>query len=246
MSRYQHFSDDFYINLNLNTEMDLPKGRETVLHFFEQLQRRYPTMRNFYTRERNEFVLEEDKDEGRYRWTTVESRRICAGQVNPDSPEQALDLHRQIMDSAPYMLSVSPLDCESINMMFGFDFTYRGNHNELIAEALGVMPAFESFMNSGGRAVSFEPAMQIALDDECRIQCRLNLESRTNAFHLRTGQFPEEQLSVYVTARRFGSLDQDETFVDAINQLAEICQEVVDDHVLDNVLRPLQQAIALR
>ena len=247
MSRYQNFSDDFYINLNLNTEMDLPKGRETVLHFFEQLQRRYATMRNFYTRERNEFVLEEDKDEGRYRWATVEPRRICAGQVNPESVEEALDLHRQIMDSAPYMLSVSPLDCESINMMFGFDFTYRGNHNELIAEALGVMPAFEGFLErSAGRSVAFEPSIQIALDDECRLQCRLSVESRTNAFHLRTGQFPEEQLSVYVTARRFGSLEQNETFVDAINQLSKICQEVIDDHVLDNVLRPLQQAIALR
>lgn len=247
MSRYQNFSDDFYINLNLNTEMDLPKGRETVLHFFEQLQRRYVTMRNFYTRERNEFVLEEDKDDGRYRWATVEPRRICAGQVNPESVEEALDLHRQIMDSAPYTLSVSPLDCESINMMFGFDFTYRGNHNELIAEALGVLPAFESFMeNSGGRSVAFEPSIQIALDDDCRLQCRLSVESRTNAFHLRTGQFPEEQLSVYITARRFGSLDANETFVDAINQLAKICQEVIEDHALDNILRPLQQAIALR
>jgi hypothetical protein len=247
MSRYQNFSDDFYINLNLNTEMDLPKGRETVLHFFEQLQRRYPSMRNFYTREKNEFVLEEDKDDGRYRWATIEARRICAGQVNPNSVEQALELHRQIMDSVPYALSMSPLDCESINVMFGFDFTYHGNHNQLVAEALGIIPAFDSFMQaSGGRAVSFEPAIQIALDDDCRIQCRLSVETRTSAFHLRTGQFPEEQLSVYVTARRYGSLDANETYVDALNHLATICQEVVDDHVQDNVLRPLQQAIAMR
>ena len=38
MSRYSSVSDDFYINLNLNTEMDLPQNRETVLHFFEQVQ----------------------------------------------------------------------------------------------------------------------------------------------------------------------------------------------------------------
>ena len=35
----------------------------------------------------------------------------------------------------PFSLSVSPLDCESLNIMFGFDFTYRGNHNQLLVEA---------------------------------------------------------------------------------------------------------------
>ena len=38
---YQSFSDDYYINLNLNTEMDLPQSRETVLHYFEQIQKKY-------------------------------------------------------------------------------------------------------------------------------------------------------------------------------------------------------------
>ncbi len=65
-------TDDFYINMNLNTEMDLPSGRETVLHFFEQVRRRYPKMRNFYARDRNEFVLEEDKDGGSFRCTSVD------------------------------------------------------------------------------------------------------------------------------------------------------------------------------
>ena len=61
MSSYSTFSDDFYVNLNLNTEMDLPSTRETVLHCFEPLQKQYPAMRKFYCRERGEFVLEEDE-----------------------------------------------------------------------------------------------------------------------------------------------------------------------------------------
>ena len=39
MSRYAAYADDYYVNLNLNTEMELPQTRETVLHFFEQLQK---------------------------------------------------------------------------------------------------------------------------------------------------------------------------------------------------------------
>jgi len=91
MNRYSSLCDDFYINVNLSTEMELPHNRETILHFFERVQKSYPTMRNFYCRDRGDFVLEEDKDQGAYRWCTIESRRICSGQVNPETPQTALE-----------------------------------------------------------------------------------------------------------------------------------------------------------
>lgn len=247
MSRYSSFSDDFYINLNLNTEMELPSNRDTVLHFFEQLQKRYPTMRNFYCRERNEFVLEEDKDRGQYRWATVEPRRVLSGQVNPDSFEDALEQHALVLDMAPHTLSISPLDCESLNVMFGFDFNYRGNHNQLVAEALGVAPALERMTDlPGATVIAHEPSIQFALDADCRLQARLSVETRTSAYHVRTGEYPEEQLSVYLTARRYGSLDPGENYVTAMEHLAKTCFDLVDNYVVDNVLLPLQQAIAIK
>ena len=247
MHRFGSCCDDFYINLNLNTEMELKTTRESVLHYFEQVRKRYPLMQNFYGRDRGEHVLEEDKDRGHYRWTSVERKRLCAGYVNPDSIDDALELHRLVLELAPYTLSVSDLDCESINWTYGFDFTYRGNHNQLVSEALGILPAFDSFTDlHGARPVAYEPAIQVALDEDCRVQCRLSVETRTSAYHVRTGTYPEEQLSVYVTARQYGSLDGRESFHDVIEKLDEICQEVVDNHVLEQVLRPLQQTISLR
>jgi hypothetical protein len=247
MSRYSSISDDFYVNMNLNTEMDLPNNRDTVLHFFEQLQKRYPDMRNFYCRDGNEFVLEEEKASGQYRWTTVETRRVLAGHVNPPEVEDALDQHTLILDSVPYLLSISPLECESLNLMFGFDFTYRGNHNQLITEALGVIPAFEKFTNVPGTSViANEPSLQFSLDDDCRIQARVSIETRTTAYHVRTGEFPEEQLSVYLTARRFGSLDPGETYVGILERLKEVCFEFTDNFLIDSVLLPLQQTIAIK
>ncbi len=247
MTRYNTYSDDFYINVNLNTEMDLPSSRETLLHFFEQVQKKFPEMRNFYNRDRAEYVLEEEKDRGHYRWTTVEPRRICAGHVNPASVDEAMGLHRSIMDMVPYALSISPLDCESLNVMVGFDFTYRGNHNQLLAEALGMAPAFERFADiPGAKIVAFEPSLQLALDADCRMQCRLGFETRTTAYHVRSGEFPEEQLSVYLTARHYGSFDPGEDLGEVVERLGKLCCEVVDDHVVDHILVPLQQAIALR
>ena len=247
MSQFGGLSDDFYVNTNLNTEMDLPSARDSVLHFFEQLQKKYPQMRNFYNRDRHEFVLEEDKDQGHYRWSSVEPRRISSGYVNPARVGDAFEQHELVLDMIPYMLSVSPLDCESLNVMYGFDFTYRGNHNQLVAEALGVVSAFERLVNQPGTTiVSNEPSIQFALDDECRVQCRLSIETRTSAFHVRTGDYPEDQLSVYVTARRYGSLDPGESYVKVMHRLNEICDEMINGYVMDNVLRPLHQTIAIK
>jgi hypothetical protein len=247
MNEYSSYSDDFYINLNLSTEMELPTNRETILHYFERIQKQYPTMRNFYSRDKGDFVLEEDKDQGQYRWCTVEARRVCSGQVNPESVQDALDQHKLVLELAPYMLSVSPLDCEALDLLFGFDFTYRGNHNQIVAEALGLPPAYERLQEvSNSSVISYEPSFTLALDEECRVQCRMSIETRTNAYQVRTGEFPEEQLSVYFTARQYGSLGPDTTYVDALTNLTRICREMVDNYVIDNVLQPLARAIAIK
>jgi len=247
MNRYSSLCDDFYVNVNLSTEMELPANRETVLHFFERVQKTYPTMRNFYCRERGDFVLEEDKDRGNYRWCTIEPRRVCTGQVNPESIETALEQHRLVLDLAPYLLAVSPLDCEALDLLYGFDFTYRGNHNQLVAEALGVSPAMDcvAFI-PGVTVINYEPSVTIALDDECRLQLRVSVETRTNAYQIRTGEFSEEQISVYVTARQYGSLGPEQTFVDTLKRLNQVCREMLDSHVVEHVLQPLARTIALK
>jgi hypothetical protein len=247
MSRFGVLSDDFYVNMNLNTEMELPQSRETVLHFFEQIQKKYPSMRNFYSRDRGEYVMEEEKERSSYRWATVESKRICSGHVNPSSVDDAIDQHAAVLELAPYALSISRLDCESLNVMFGFDYTYRGNHNQLLVEALGVAPGLDRMTEiPGASVISHEPSIQLALDEDCRVQCRLSVEPRTSVYHVRTGEYPEEQLSVYLTARRYGSLDAGQSYVSVMRRLTDCCKELIDGYVAECILRPLQEAIAIK
>ena len=247
MGLFTSLSDDFYVNLNLNTEMELPGSRETILHFFERLQKQYPTMENFYARDRGEYVLEEEKEQGHYRWVTVDGRRVCSGYVNPTDAEKAMQQHKLVLELIPFALSISPLDCESLNLMYGFDFNYRGNHNELIADALGVPTAFESLTEKySDKTVAYEPHIQFSIDEDCRTQLRVSVETRTSAYHVKTGDFPQEQLSVYVTARRYGSLSVDGGFVSVVQQLDELCQEVVHSHVAGELLKPIQRAIEIK
>ena len=247
MNRYGSLCDDYYVNMNLSTELELSPNRETILGYFEGIQKRYPSMRNFYCRDKNDFVLEEDKDGGQYRWCTTEQRRVCSGQVNPESFESVMNQHRLVLELVPYMLSVSPLDCEALDLLMGFDFSYRGNHNELVSEALGFAPAMERLSDyPGAKVINYEPSITLALDEDCRAQCRVSVETRTNAYHIRTGDFPEDQLSVYVSARQYGSLPPDLSYLDCLERLQKTCQDVMENYVIDQVLEPLARTIALK
>jgi len=245
MSRFQNLATDFYANMHLNTEMPLPNTREAVLDLFGRVQKSYPEMRNFYTRDNGDFVMEEDKDRDHHRWMSLEPRRICSGFVNPADLEAAEAQHRLILDLVPYMLTVSPLDCEALDYMMGFDFAYRGNHDRMIAKALGCSPAFENLTSlEGATVLNYEPTMTISLDESCRMQARLMVETRTNAYQVRRDEYPEEAISVFFTVRQYGSMDHDASFADRLTQLRAKCEELMDAFVIDEVLLPLSQAIA--
>lgn len=247
MSKLDEYCDDFSVNVNLHTELELGQNRDSVMHYFEWLRKLYPTMRHFYARERGEYVLEEEKDKGSYRWSSVEPRRVCSGYYNPPTADEAMDQHVKILEMLPISLSLSPLDCESLNILMGFDYTYRGNHNELLAGALGVAPAFERLLEvPGATQLAYDPTIQLALDPQCRTQCRISVESRTAAYHVRTGEFPEEQLSVYLTVRRLGSLESGESFSSTIRSLQQTAFKLLDDYLIEGILVPLQQAISIR
>ena len=247
MQMYSALADDYYCNMNLSTEMQLPSGRETVLSFLERVQKSFPSMRNFFQRENGDFVLEEDKEDGQQRWISIEPRRISSSCLNPTQTEDAMPQHELVLELIPYMLSVSQLDCEALDYLIGFDFMYRGNHDELVAEALGVTPSLDVFSNIGGsKVLNFEPSVTLALEDSCRRQARLMIETRTNAYQVRRGDFPEEPLSVYFTIRQYGSLGPETSFQDTLQALRKSSEELIEECVVDQVLRPIAQAIATR
>lgn len=241
----RNIADDFYINANLSTEISLPMERGTLVHYFDQVRKRYPTMRNFYSRDRD-FILEEDKDLGNYRWTMVEYSQVGSGWSNPPSPAEAMEFHRFVFDLFPYALNISSLDCEFINLMFGFDFTYFGNHHDLLAEALGFCPSFDRLRAAGTKLISHEYVLTLALDNDCRTQTRVHVEPRTTAHQVRHESYTDDPLSIYLSIRRYGSLDPQETFSAVLDRLYERGREIIETYLVDNLLLPIQQAIAIK
>jgi hypothetical protein len=247
MNPYGSLCDDFGVYVYLNTKMELPTTRETVLHFFESLRKTFPQMTDFECRESGEYVLEEDREQGSYRWVTLESRRLCSGYVNPPELEAADTQHQRILDVAPHHLGLDPLDCESMDVLFVFDFMYSGNHDEVVAEALGLHSNLENLLQlPGSRIINYEPSVMLSLDEQCRLQCRLSVETRTNAYQVRTGQFPEAPISVYFTVRQYWGRQPFDTFGESYQNQRRICQELVDNHIVPGVVKPLAQAIAAK
>jgi hypothetical protein len=247
MNPYSALSDDFGVYTYINTKMDLPQRRETVLHFFDSVQKTFPKMTDFERRDSGEYVLEEDRESGSYRWVSLDTRRLSAGYVNPPGLEDADAQHEKVLEVAPYHLDFSPLDIEALDVLFVFDFVYAGNHDEVVAEALAASSPLEPLMQvPGGKVLNYEPSIMFALDEPCRLQARLSVETRTNAFQVRTGQFPEAPISVYFTVRQYWGRQPFKTLGESYQNQRRLCQELVDAHVVPNIIRPLAQTIAAK
>jgi hypothetical protein len=247
MNSYSSLSDDFGVSVYLASKAEMPTHRETVLHFFEAIQKQFPKMTDFERRDDKEYVLEEDHDSGSYRWVSLEARRLSSGFVNPPAVEDADAHHERVLELAPYHLDFSPLDIEALDVLFVFDFAYAGNHDEVVAEALAVNSPLEQLVQlPGSKVLNYEPTVMLSLDEPCRLQARLSVETRTNAFQVRTGQYPEAPISVYFTVRQYWGRQPYKTFGESYRNQRKLCQELVDNHIIQAVVRPLAQTIAAK
>jgi hypothetical protein len=242
---YGSVADDFFVNLNLQTTLALPTSRETVLHFYEAVQKEFPSMACFYQREGGEFILEGDREGGTYQWLELQANRMSAGHFNPASPAEAYRFHSWLLDRSVYFLGVSPLDVEALDVMFGFNLDYQGNRDAIVAQALLANSPLAALMTEGSaRAVEFEPSLVVSIDEECSLQARLSLETRSSSYQVRTGQYDEEPISVYFAIRRYpipGSvINIKESFV----RQSRLCEDLTARIVVPQVIRPILAAIA--
>ena len=244
---YANVCDDFYVNMRLGSQMALPSGRETLLHFFEQLRRAYPTMARFRKGESGEFSLEEDRLDNAYRWVSLEQTRLSAGHVNPPSIEAALKLHTLLLEIAPHQLGISPLELDYLDVLFGFDLEFNGNHDEVVAESLYEASPLGCLLEvEGARPVDFQPTAMVSLSDDLRLQARVDVITRTSTQQMRTNSYNGEVISVYLIVRRFWDDLPRESMVEMIRSLTAKAEQIAERHVLPRIVRPIGSAIASR
>jgi len=248
INSYSPLCDGFCLDMSIGTELDLPSERDTVLTFFERIKKQFPAMGNFHRRDNGDFSLSEDRHGERYRWVALEIDRICSACADPTDLDDAYNLHSLVLEIAPYMLGLSPLDVSWLDIIFTMDFDYKGNHNEVIADVFFNSTAFNSIIDlPGAKAMGCSPTLLVALSDDCRLQARIGIASRTTVYDVRNQNYKaDEPISLYCTIRRYPDPDTNFDIAGSFGEQSRIAHQLMDERIIPNFVKPLTNAIAQR
>ena len=241
--------DDFYVNIRLFLKLDMTLERETVLHFFDRLRKEYPSLRKLRRRDPQCLVLEEEPDErGSRRWVRLDAGSLRFGHFTPPDVGTVRRFGELILTQAPYHLTFSDIDFDHLDLIYGFDLEYQGNHDQLVAETLLGEHAATGFLfaDDAAHVIDAQPYFGIALAPECDLQAYLEVKSRTTTFEVRSGSYENEPISVLLTARKYWAVAEPTSLQDALRHLFDVADELATEKVVPNFVNPLAAAIASR
>ena len=241
--------DDFFVDLYVNTELELPEARDTVLAFFERVQRQYPAMGRFYRRQEGEFWLEEDPGEGPIRWISLERNRIGSGWTNPGNLADVYEQHRFILGLIPYMLGVNHLDVESLDVCYAMDLMCSGSHDEVIADTFFNATAFGSLFDfPQAKPVGFSPVAILALSEDMHTQARVAVESKTSVYERMapSKQGSDEAITLSMTVRQFPSSIEPFDTLASFQTQTELAESLLVERIVPHFIQPLIETIAQR
>jgi hypothetical protein len=239
--------DDFYVSTRLFLKLEMALDRETVLHFFDRLRKEFPRMTKFRRRDDGCLVLEEDTVESPSRhWVRLEPYSLRFGHFAPPNSSSLREMAAVVLEHAPYHLTFNDLDYDHLEVVYGFDLNYRGNHDRLIAETLWADHPLAALLLSreAVHPIDAQPYFGFALNDTCDVQAYVEVKSRSTTYEVRTGQFEEQPLSVYLTVRKYWGTGLAEPLVEVHRKLYDWAEELAADKVVPILVTPLAQAIA--
>jgi hypothetical protein len=240
---------DFYVNLKVGVKMELPRTRETVLDLFERVRKQHPQMRSF-RKYRDEFALETAAGEFPSRWLALRTNSLRSGMVNADSFRACYELHALCLQLAPAFLTLSPLDIEHVELLYGFDLSAKGNHDAIVMDALLSGSPMHAMLDLPEASPSkFEPSVTMMLGKHRDIEA--TFEVRTRAGDSRgADQRPrdvepgQEPISVYLLLRKHANFTTLDELGGTLDRLSRLGEALVAKRVLPGLIMPLRNTIA--
>lgn len=238
---YKAICSDFYINQKLTLKMDLPRERQTVLDLFDRVRRQYPAMSQF-RRYREEVALESDPNADQNRWVAIRTNNIRSGAVNPDTLADAYALHANMLEVAPYFLSISPLDVDFLELLYGFDVQTDRSQDEVVYEALIAGTPFAKLLDIPESRISdCQPLYGLTIrEPDGEIEAAFEVKTRSPSRGGRAG----EPISIYVTLRKFGPVAEIGHLAESLKHLARVGEELIDSRAVPHLVIPIRDAAA--
>jgi hypothetical protein len=248
MWSFSAFCDEFYVNSRLFFKLDLDPTRETLLHFMEQIRRAFPRMARLRRRENDGLVLDEENREAQgRRFLRIDSHALRFGCARPPDPAYVNSFADMILQQAPHHLSLSDLDYDYMEVAYGFDLDYRGNHDELVAETIFAdLPLLQALTRDQERVIDCQPFFGIKLTEDCEKQVFVEVKGRTSTYEIRTGEYETTPLSVIVTVRRYWGTAGERDLTVVHRDLLETGQHYAVQCAVPYLVQPLAAAIASR
>ncbi|MEM1208345.1 MAG: hypothetical protein AAF586_02440 [Planctomycetota bacterium] len=237
---------DFYVNQKLALKMDLPGERETVLHFFDRVKKSIPGM-NRFRRYDGELALESARKDAQYQWLALRRTSIRTGHVNPDAMSDAYQFHRLILELCPAYLSLSPLDVDYVELMFGFDLDCKEDQDTVVYEALFADSPMANLLNLGtgaGKILDVQPVMGASLTDSGDLQAYFEVKTRQKTRRGSSRAFRSEPISLFLTLRQYGPIDElSDLPTKVFDALSEHAEHLAADKLVPELLQPIARHI---
>lgn len=242
---YGALCNDFYINQKLALKMPLPSDRETLLHFFDRIRKSDSKMDQF-RRVEGELSLESARNkEMQYCWVSLRDAVIRSGNVNPASMADGFKLHKLLLEMAPFHLSLSPLEVDHLEVTFGFDLECDGDQDQVVAQALfGDSPLAQLTQFEDGKLLNAQPMVGLTLSKRGDLQAYFDIKTRRRGKRGSTKRSRNEPLSIYLSVRQYGPINDVEDLPEILSMLDHHAQTLATDKVVPHMLTPISRQIA--
>ncbi len=247
---YGALCSDFYVNCKLSVKMDLPAERETVLHLFDRVRKSEPSMDRF-RRYENELLLESSRRDAEYRYLSMRRTSVRSGHANPQDMADAYRFHRVILDVAPHYLTISPLDIDYVELMFGFDLECEGNHDAVVFEALFADTPMANLMRlpdsvadeSQVKPLDVQPVFGAALNASGDLQAFYEVKTRTRNRRGQATRYQDEPLSIFLTLRKYGPVDHLSDIRAIFDTMKDQAETLATERLVPDLLTPIARQI---
>ena len=244
MSNFTAFCSDFYVNQKLGLKLDLPERRETVLDLFDRVRRAFPRLSTFQRYE-GEVALESDSAEREWQWVALRQTTIRSGHVNPATLADSYNFHKALLEVAPYFLSISPLDIDMLEVVFGFDFETEPDRDSVVFDALLANTPLAHLVDGDfERVIEAQPAIGISLGDRGDLQA--SFEVRTRPRVPVAGERGGDPISVFLTVRKFGPLASLDDLKGAFGAVVGHAEHLAETRVIPHLVVPIHEALQAR
>jgi hypothetical protein len=172
---------------------------------------------------------------------------IRTGHVNPESMEAAYRFHKLILEIVPFHLSISPLDVDYLDLMFGFDLECNDNHDRVVYDALLAESPLANLANLPGypdaKLLDVQPVVGLALDRRGETQAYFEVKTRARGRRGQVSRSRPEPISILLTVRKYGPVESVEELKNLCDIIAEQAERLASDRLVPDLLTPIARQI---